>query len=169
MATLNTGTAFVDGELITAAAMNSKFSAIETLVNPSGTKLDTENLNQPYVLFPCTITFAQATGSADYTFQIQTPSGYTLIPKIATLHVAAITGGGSKAVKLSVQDDGAEVINGTHITRTAVGLSSSETFNIASIAGGSVITIKITGVDLTGSDGATAVTCHILFKSLLKA
>ena len=168
MATLNTGSAFVDGQLITAAAVNSKFSTIETFVNPTGTKLDTENLNQPYALFPHTITLSDATGSKTQDFSIQTPAGYTLIPKAVSMHVAAITGGGNKELKMSVQDDGAEVINGTFLARTTVGITTGETFSINSIAGGSVITVKITSVDLTGTDGSSLVTCHILFKCLLK-
>jgi len=167
MATLNTGTAFVDGELITAADVNAKFTSIETLVNPTGTKLDTENLNQPYALLPYTVTYEGATGTADYSFQIKTPAGYDLIPKLASLHVAVIAGGGSETLKLSVQDDGAEVINGTFLSRTTAGLTTGETFSINSIAGGSVITIKVSSVSTTGT--TNRVTCHILFKSLLKA
>lgn len=150
---------FSDGQTITAAKVNTNFTDITSVVNGG---LDTSNLSTKYAPYNLQWSLDAMANSLSKTMKTELSLGSAFIPTKITAHSSDASAG---TLTVSLQDDGSEVITGTSIVVSSSTLVKSTSFDISSIADGSVLTLTLVS---NGSWNGGFITVTLYGKTLVR-
>jgi len=160
MATFNYTNHFVSGGSISASELQENFNDVRDFLLT--TKVDTANLQTPYVNEAINFTFESIGSGANEVRRFKVPTGVTVVWTEAQV---AFESGVGATVSLQFTDDSTNVLTSSLTENTAARVATTSGFDVSSSEGGSVIVVTV------GSTGATAtnVSATIWHKTLLRA
>ena len=143
-------TPFVDGVVLTAAALNTAFGSVQTYLD--STKLSLSSLQFPKsneaISFSWLGTCASGTSKV---FRFKVPAGVTYDWTDFQLSFSTVVSG-TPTLTATITDDGVTVPASTFSTGTAATVASTTNFTVTSSGAGSVIVVTLTvsgGTDIT--------------------